>query len=137
MTGNYVIDASVVGPILIPDEAESEHPALIGILESGQVTVPSHWHLEVASMARAAIARKRVAEQAILNALGALAGYSIKVDDETPAAAWTRTLDLTLVHKLSVYDASYVELALRLEAPLLCDDHDMANAAAALDIELL
>jgi len=133
----YVVDASIVGPLLIPDEVQSEHPALIGLLESGLVVVPCHWHLEVASMGRAAIARKRVAEEAMLNGLSALAGYSIKVDEETPAAAWARTLELTFIHKLTVYDAAYVELALRLNAPLLCDDRDMANAAAALDLELL
>jgi predicted nucleic acid-binding protein len=101
------------------------------------VVIPSHWHLEVASMGRVAVARKRVAQDAILNGLAALAGYTIAVDEETPAAAWARTLELTFVHKLTVYDAAYVELALRLEVPLLCDDDDMANAARALGIELL
>jgi predicted nucleic acid-binding protein len=132
-----VIDASVIGPLLIPDEAAAEHPALIERLESGGVIVPSHWHLEVASMGRAAIARTRVTEDAITNGLAALAGYPINVDPETPPAAWTRTMQLTFVHKLTVYDAAYVELALRLELPLLCDDADMAMAAADLGIELL
>lgn len=137
LSGGYVIDASIIGPLLIPDESDAEHPALINLLESGEVVVPCHWHLEVASIGRAAIARKRVSEDVMLNGLSALAGYCIKVDEETWAAAWARTLELTFVHKLTVYDAAYVELALRLEAPLLCDDRDMASAAAALELELL
>ena len=133
----WVIDASIIGPLLIPDEAQAEHPALIDLLESGRVVVPSHWPLEVASMGRVAVARKRAAEAAIMSGLAALAGYRIIIDQETAAAAWSRTLPLTFGHKLTVYDAAYVELALRLDVPLLCDDADMAKAATALGIELL
>jgi predicted nucleic acid-binding protein len=132
-----IIDASIIGPLLIPDEAQAEHPALIGVLESGRTVVPSHWHLEVANMGRSAVARKRVAEEAIISGLAAISGYRITVDQDTSAAAWDRTLVLTFAHGLTVYDAAYVELALRLDVPLLCDDADMAKAAGELGIELL
>ena len=132
-----IIDASIIGPLLIPDESQAEHPALIGLLESGRTVVPSHWHLEVANMGRSAVARKRVAEEAIVSGLAAISGYRITVDQDTSAAAWDRTLALTFAQRLTVYDAAYVELALRLDVPLLCDDADMAKAAGELGIELL
>lgn len=39
------------------------------------------------------------------------------IDHQTDAAAWSATLDLVEEHRLTIYDAAYLELALRRKLP--------------------
>jgi predicted nucleic acid-binding protein len=61
----------------------------------------------------------------------------IEIDSETSHHSWGRTLDLADRHKLTVYDATYLELALRRALPLATLDRDLRNAAQAEGIKLL
>ena len=47
------------------------------------------------------------------------------------------TLALANKSKLTIYDAAYLELALREKLPLATLDKDLIKAAKALDVELL
>ena len=58
-----------------------------------------------------------------------LEGVDIKVDAATFAHALSDTLQLARRYKLSAYDASYLELALRLGIPLATLDEDLQKAA--------
>src|ERR1700681_2915779 len=51
------------------------------------------------------------------------------VDDEGPHLAFGETLDLADKHALSVYDAAYLELALRKSLPLASRDRALNKAA--------
>jgi predicted nucleic acid-binding protein len=53
----------------------------------------------------------------------------IDVDPATFAQALSDTLQLARRYKLSSYDASYLELALRLGMPLATLDEDLQKAA--------
>ena len=65
---------------------------------------------------------------------GFLASLRIKVDEETPAQAWTDTLKLARSQNLSAYDAAYLELAQRLGLPLATLDSRLKDAADAVGI---
>jgi predicted nucleic acid-binding protein len=132
-----IIDACVMGPLLIPDESDGEHPALKDVLRSGIATVPGHWHLEVANLGMSAMRRKRLEEDELRARLADFGMFEIAVDDATATNAWQRTTFLSLAHGLTIYDAAYLELALRLSGPLLTSDTDLRNAAAAERVELL
>ena len=54
----------------------------------------------------------------------------IEVDGLTARQAWTRTWKLSRKHGLTPYDASYLELSLRLDLPLATLDGKLAEAAA-------
>jgi predicted nucleic acid-binding protein len=62
---------------------------------------------------------------------------SISVDLETDIRAWTATLKLSERFSLTMYDASYLELAQRRNLALATLDRELQNAAKALDIKLL
>ena len=132
-----VLDASILGPLLIPDEAENENPALVDVLSSGAALVPSHWHLEVANLGRSAVRRQRLEESAFVARLSDLSEFEIETDPETPRRAWQEIVDLALRHRLTPYDAAYLELAIRRSAALLCDDQELCEAAEAEGVELL
>ena len=58
-----------------------------------------------------------------------LEGVDIDADIATFAHALSGTLQLARRYKLSAYDASYLELALRLGMPLVTLDEDLQKAA--------
>ena len=68
--------------------------------------------------------------------LSHLGEYDIRVDTETVPRAWSKTLDLALLHKLSVYDAAYLELALRRNLPLATMDGALLQAARVSGVRL-
>jgi len=136
LTG-VVLDASVLGALVIPDEATNEHPSLIDVLGAGVAVVPAHWHLEIANLGRSAIRRGRLDESAFAARLADLGTFEIETDLETPQRAWGDIARLAAHHGLTSYDAAYLELAVRRSALLLCDDAALSKAALAHGVELL
>jgi len=57
-----------------------------------------------------------------------LEAYDIEVDPETITVALSKTLGLADSLALSVYDAAYLELALRRGLPLASLDHSLRRA---------
>ncbi len=58
-------------------------------------------------------------------------------DTETAAHVWGRTLLLADLHRLTVYDATYLELALRLSLPLATLDDNLRRAAQREGVKLM
>jgi predicted nucleic acid-binding protein len=61
----------------------------------------------------------------------------ITLDDETADKSWGDTLRLAEAFRLSVYDATYLELAQRRRLPLASMDRALRTAATALGVEVL
>jgi predicted nucleic acid-binding protein len=66
-----------------------------------------------------------------------LALLPIAVDQETDRHAWGSTAKLAAKHRLTLYDAAYLELARRRGLPLATLDSELRSAAAAEDVALL
>ena len=58
-------------------------------------------------------------------------------DPETGRQAWSQTIRLADLHRLTAYDASYLELALRRRLPLATLDAALARAATAEGVTVL
>ena len=67
---------------------------------------------------------------------GFLGSLPILIDEETTARAWTDTAKIARSWNLSGYDASYLELALRLGVPLATLDEKLKAAATAAGVPL-
>jgi len=132
-----VIDASVALAWCFGDERTEATARLLERLQTDAATVPNLWHLEVANGLALAERRGRItpAESAELIAL--LEMIEIVVDGETPARAFTRVLDLAREERLTAYDASYLELAMRLGLLLASKDADLCDAAERLGVSVL
>ena len=78
--------------------------------------------------------RKRITEAKVAQFLTLLQSLPITVDDETDLRAWQETLHLARLHDLSVYDAAYLEVAVRLGLPLASLDDKLKAAAAAAGV---
>jgi predicted nucleic acid-binding protein len=70
-------------------------------------------------------------------ALSDLQFLPISIDAETGKKAWKETLTLADRHQLTVYDATYLELAMRLSLPLATLDRDLRKAAQSEGLTLL
>ncbi len=61
---------------------------------------------------------------------------AIEIDDETDQRAWSATLRLAERHKLTLYDAAYLELADRRALPLASLDAALCAAAASIGVRV-
>ena len=62
---------------------------------------------------------------------------AIEVDDQTDLHAWHLTLTLSREHALTLYDAAYLELAIRLGLPLATGDRALIAAARSVGVSVL
>ena len=69
--------------------------------------------------------------------LADLAQLPIQVDLQTDQQAWTATLRLADRHQLTLYDAAYLELALRRSLPLATLDEDLRRTAQKEKVQVL
>lgn len=135
----FVLDCSATLPWVFASEATKETDALLDVLtKGGKAWVPALWHLELGNVLLGAQRKGRIDKAGIEGFLSALDVYEIEVDGETMALAWSKTLALAESFGLSVYDAAYLELALRRGLPLATLDSALlaalkkAGGAAAL-----
>jgi predicted nucleic acid-binding protein len=84
-----------------------------------------------------AVRRKRIDAAFRDSALTQLSRLSISADPDTDAYAWTVILQLADRFQLTLYDAAYLELAVRRQLPLATLDRELRDASAALGIALL
>jgi predicted nucleic acid-binding protein len=126
---SFVLDSSVTLSWYFDDERTEATIALLRRVAGSGATVPSLWRLEVANGLQVAVRRGRI-DTAYRNAsLQDLGSFAIVVDTETDRHAWAATLQLSDRLRLTLYDASYLELALRLQLPLATLDGGLAKAA--------
>lgn len=132
-----VIDASVTLSWLIRDEHTLADDQLFERVAYSGASVPSLWRLEVANALQIAVRRNRIDVSSRDLALESLGKFRIEVDTETDDRAWTTTLQLADRHKLTVYDAAYLELALRRDLPIATRDQQLARAAKDSGVSVL
>jgi predicted nucleic acid-binding protein len=137
LTGPFVVDASVILAVLLPDEHSPQAETLIAGLTAAQAWGPQHWPLEVANGLLAAVRRRRIDERFRRGALEDAALIPVQIAGDTSALAWSSLSDLAVRHTLTVYDAAYLELARRRRLPLATLDRQLAEAARADGIDLV
>lgn len=91
--------------------------------------VPVTWALEVANVITRAESKHLLSEAQSEAFLKMLSSAPVHTDHATFAAALNDTLQLARRYRLSSYDASYLELALRCSLPLATLDADLNKAA--------
>lgn len=106
-----IIDSSVALTWCFEDEQTPASLALLeAVVEAGAIA-PTVWPLEVLNALIVAERRKRVDAAQRQRLSGFLRDLPIVLDDETAAQAWSATIQLAERHRLTVYDAAYLELA--------------------------
>lgn len=102
---------------------------ILDAMKADEAVVPGLWGLEVANVLARAESTGLVSEARSETFIGMLQKLDISVDPATPAHALAATLQLARRHKMSAYDAAYLELALRTGLPLATLDEQLLKAA--------
>ena len=132
----FVLDCSVTMTWCFEDEVTPWTQSVLAAVTAQEAVVPSHWPLEVANVLAIAERQRRVTAAQITRFLANLDGLPITIDDQTATRALGDVLMLARTHRLSAYDAAYLELALRTGCPLASLDGPLNKAAAGLGIAL-
>ena len=134
---SFVLDSSVALSWCFEDERTPATAALLDqVAESGAVA-PLLWPLEVLNGLTMAERRGRLDTERRQRFGDFLHQLPVKLDDETANQAWTVTTQLAVQFRLTVYDASYLELAQRLRLPLATRDEELYAAGRALGVSVL
>jgi predicted nucleic acid-binding protein len=136
----FVLDASVTLSWLLRDAAAREAAHAFSVLAAlrtrAAAAVPMTWGLEIANVLARGEAKGLLNEAQSDAFLEMLQATPIHVDADTSAQALSGTLQLARRYRLSAYDASYLELALRAALPLATLDEDLRRAATKAGVKL-
>ncbi len=124
----FVLDASIAACWAFQDEHHPHADLAFTRIRTEEAFVPSLWWFEIRNILVVNERRKRITEPGTSRFLRDLSRLRIRVDRSPDEAG---VLRLARTHRLSVYDASYLELALREAIPLATLDADLAAAARA------
>ena len=137
MTPAFVADASVAVGWVHPAQATTRTAAMLDALSDGAtLEVPALWPLEVANALVVLVRRRKLTEHERHTALGWLRGLPLRIDPEAASLAFSRLSELASAHQLSVYDATYLELAQRRQLALACQDGPLRQAAKQAGVTL-
>ena len=98
--------------------------------------VPAWWSRHLADLTLSWERAGRVTQQKVERCLLWVYPFQFQIDPETPALAWADVLDLARLHSVSVDDAAYLELAVRLHLPLATTDATLLRAASAAGVPI-
>ena len=127
----FVLDCSVTMAWIFPDEATEATDRVRDSLVEGRAFVPSLWAVEVGNVLLVATRRGRVRVDEWPAIRANLEALPIEIDPVTTSRVWGASLDLAQTHRISVYDAMYLELAVRLQLPLASLDRALPLCGGA------
>jgi predicted nucleic acid-binding protein len=130
----FILDGSLALAWYFKDEADAYADAVAARFPAARALVPVIWPLEVANAVLVGERRHRSTEAQAAKWLTYLGSLPIAIDDGTNDRAWGEVLSLARAHRLSAYDAAYVELALRRGLPLATLDDKLKVAASAVGV---
>jgi predicted nucleic acid-binding protein len=133
----FVVDSSVALTWCFAEERTPATAALLDRVADSGAFAPSLWPLEVLNALLMAQKRKRIGAIKRHELIGVLQTLPITIDAETVAQAWSVTNRLSEQCGLTVYDATYLELAQRLDLPLATLDGDLRRAGDTLGVPIL
>jgi predicted nucleic acid-binding protein len=133
----FVADASVAVGWVHPAQATPQTDAMLDAIADGAILeVPALWPLEVANALTVLARRRKLTEDERQTGLGWLRSLPLRVDHEMSSLAFSRLSELATTHRLSVYDAAYLELAQRRKLMLGCNDGQLRKAATQCGVDL-
>ena len=135
---NFVLDSSLTMAFVFADEATADTDKLLDSLGQGAkaLTAPL-WRWEVGNALLMAERWRRVTAADSQSHLTALQVLPVELDDGASREAWHAAMLLARKHQLTLYDAAYLELAMRHGLPLGSCDMELRKAAKSEGVKTL
>ena len=125
---NFVLDASVILAWILPDEVNERADAIVSSLAYGSAVAPPIWPMEIRNALLVAERRKRIDTSTTKELLAILGAHRVTID---AGISLDKAMEFARTHRLTIYDAAYLELATRRRLPLATLDTRLSTAAAA------
>ena len=136
MLPSFVIDASIIISWYNHDEQSEYAKDILLCLRKEQAITPCLCCFEVNNVLRVLEKKGKVPSLNVDKALVSIDKLQIIIDSVPPGFKIPLTLRLSREHGLTVYDACYLELAVRMGIPIASLDDDLVKAAKSARIEL-
>jgi predicted nucleic acid-binding protein len=133
----FVVDCSIAMAWLFHDEATPKTASLLNRLATETALVPAWWFIEITNVLAMAERKGRIKPTESDAFIADLSKLGIERDDEAPDRAFTHLLALCRRHRLTSYDAIYLDLAVRRNLPLATLDDALRKAAHKVSVRLL
>lgn len=135
---NFILDSSLTMAFVLADEATIETDKILDNLgQGGKAFAPALWRWEVGNVLLMAERRKRITAAESQHHLQLLQSLPVDLDENAWWEAWDATPRLARKHHLTLYDAAYLELAVRRGLPVGSLDTELRKAAKAEGLKLL
>jgi predicted nucleic acid-binding protein len=134
---SLVLDSSVTLVRASSDETTAAVERVFDLVSEGGAWVPGLWRLEVANALEMGVRRGRHNADFRDSTLADLSLLMIRIDPESDRQAWGATPRLAERHRLTLYDAAYLELALRRGLPLATLERELRAAARGEKVKVL
>jgi predicted nucleic acid-binding protein len=134
----FIADASATLPWCLKDEETAWTLSLLHRLGQGDaILVPAHWPTEMSNGLLMATRRNRIPPGRAALFWDELAILPITVEPPVSPTQAKSILTLAEQHALTIYDATYLELALRHSLPLATLDRALIRAAQTANVTLI
>ncbi len=130
----FVVDASVAARWLLPDENDHRADAAFDRFPTDTAFAPSLLWFEMRNIFLLSERQGRLNSARTEQLLSLLNNMPIQIDRHPNE---TDMMTLARRHKLTAYDAAYLELALREDVPLATLDSALIRAAKAEGVEVI
>jgi predicted nucleic acid-binding protein len=131
-----VVDASVILAWLFEDEASDYAERTLEALREDEGVAPSLWAFEVANSLLMAERRGRSTARGTERSIELVSALPITIHDIMTQNVFGPVLALARKEQLTVYDASYLELAMRQDLALATQDRELRKAADRVGVAL-
>jgi predicted nucleic acid-binding protein len=133
----FVLDASAALAWCLEDEASDTIDGALDDIAARGAHVPMLWPIEICNALLHATRRKRMTAAQMRQKLELLASLPLTPHQIDLTAAFGKLLDHATDHHLTVYDASYLDLAVRLQIPLVTLDRELIKAARRIGLGVI
>jgi predicted nucleic acid-binding protein len=133
----FVLDNSVSAAWCFSDESNGYTEGVFkSVAQDGGAIAPSLWPIELANVLVVAERKKRITTEQREAFLKNLAGLDIEVQALSTDQIFYEGIKLATAHGLSVYDATYLGLAMQQRLPLATQDEALIRAAEDVGVPL-
>lgn len=133
----FVLDASMAGALILDDEGHDIGGTVLDAMVAGGALAPNLLVHEATNLVAMAVRKGRAEPAAARRALKDFLGLPIGFSEPGSGASAVAVLNVAMKHRLTGYDAAYLELALREGAALATLDRALRKAATDEGVALL
>jgi predicted nucleic acid-binding protein len=130
----FVVDASIAGAWLLPDEVNTTAELVMTSMAEEDAVAPDLLRHEIRSILLSAEKRERISADFVHSALARFRSLPLQLSGSGDD---TEVVRLSRKYRLSAYDAAYLALALLEQLPLATLDRRLADAARAEGVAVL